>query len=51
MTSKQRREFTPKFKREAVGLLASSGRTIREIAGDLVGGTPITLLPLRQLRE
>lgn len=35
MTSKQRREFTPEFKREAVGLLASSGRTIREIAGDL----------------
>jgi hypothetical protein len=39
MTSKQRREFTPAFKREAVGLLASSGRTIREIAGDLdLGG-------------
>jgi transposase len=35
MTSKQRREFTPEFKREAVGLLASSGRTIRQIAGDL----------------
>jgi transposase len=35
MTSKQRREFTPEFKREAVGLLASRGRTIREIAGDL----------------
>ena len=35
MTKKQRREFTPEFKREAVGLSASSGRTIREIAGDL----------------
>jgi transposase len=35
MTIKQRREFTPEFKREAVGLLASSGRTIREIASDL----------------
>ena len=35
MTIKQRREFTPEFKREAVGLLASSGRTIRQIAGDL----------------
>jgi transposase len=35
MTSKQRREFTPEFKREAVGLLANSGRTIRQIAGDL----------------
>ena len=31
MTTKQRREFT----REAVGLLNSSGRTIRQIAGDL----------------
>jgi transposase len=35
MTIKQRQEFTTEFKREAVGLLASSGRTIREIAGDL----------------
>jgi transposase len=35
MTKKQRREFTPEFKREAVGLLASCRRTIREIAGDL----------------
>lgn len=35
MTTKQRREFTPEFKREAVGLLNSSGRTIRQIAGDL----------------
>lgn len=35
MTMKQRREFTPEFKREAVGLLNSSGRTIRQIAGDL----------------
>ena len=32
MTIKQRREFTAEFKREAVGLLASSGRTIRQIA-------------------
>jgi transposase len=35
MTIKQRREFTPEFKQEAVGLLASSGRTIRQIASDL----------------
>jgi transposase len=35
MATKQRREFTPEFKREAVGLLNSSGRTIRQIAGDL----------------
>jgi transposase len=35
MTIKQRREFTTEFKREAVGLLVSSGRTIRQIAGDL----------------
>ena len=35
MTSKQRREFTAEFEREAVGLLASSSRTIRQIAGDL----------------
>ncbi len=31
MTTKKRRQFTPEFKREAVGLLASSGRTIREL--------------------
>ncbi len=31
MTIKQMREFN----REAVGLLVSSGRTIRQIAGDL----------------
>jgi putative transposase len=35
MTSRQRREITPEFKREAAGLLASSGRTIRRIAGEL----------------
>lgn len=35
MTTKQRREFTREFKREAVGLLSNSGRTIRQIAGDL----------------
>ena len=38
MTSKQRREITPEFKQEAAGLLASSGRTIRQIAGDLYLG-------------
>ncbi len=35
MAIKQRREFTPEFNREAVGLFATSGRTIRQIAGDL----------------
>ena len=35
MTSKQRREITPEFNSEVVGLLTRSGRTIRQIAGDL----------------
>lgn len=38
MTSKLRREIRPEFKQEAAELLASSGRTIRQIAGDLYLG-------------
>ncbi len=49
MTIKQRREFTPEFKREAVGLLASSGRTIRQIAGDL--GLGLSTLNKRKTRH
>ncbi len=30
-----RRQFTDEFKREAAGLLASSGRPLRQIAGEL----------------
>ena len=51
MTIKQRREFTAEFKREAVGLLASSGRTIRQIAGDLVLGLSTLNRWKRALRD
>ncbi len=51
MTSKQRREFTAEFKREAVGLLASSGRTIRQIAGDLDLGLSTLNRWKRELRD
>ncbi len=51
MTSKQRREFTIEFKREAVGLLASSGRTIRQIAGDLDLGLSTSNRWKRELRD
>ena len=51
MTIKQRREFTPEFKREAVGLLASSGRTIRQIAGDLDLGLSTLNRWKRELRD
>src|SRR3954469_15783423 len=33
--TKTRRDFTPEFKREAVALLASSGRPLMQIAGEL----------------
>ena len=33
--TKMRREFTPEFKREAVALLASSGRPLMQIATEL----------------
>jgi transposase len=35
MTTKTRREFTEDFKREAVGLLASSGRPLMQVANEL----------------
>lgn len=35
MSERQRRKFTDEFKREAVGLIASSGRSIRQVAEDL----------------
>ena len=35
MSEPQRREFTAEFMREAVGLIASSGRTIRQVADGL----------------
>jgi transposase len=37
-----RRQFTDEFKREAVALLASSGRPLTQIAGEL-GIAPSTL--------
>ena len=51
MTIKQRREFTAEFKREAVGLLASSGRTIRQIASDLNLGLSTLNRWKRELRD
>ncbi|SEP51376.1 Transposase, partial [Methylobacterium sp. ap11] len=33
--AKTRREFTPKFKREAVALLESSGRSQMQVAAEL----------------
>ena len=35
MTTKTRREFTEEFKREAVGLLESSGRPLMRVAEEL----------------
>ena len=35
MSEQQRREFTEEFKREAVGLIASRGRKLRQVAGNL----------------
>lgn len=35
MNKRQRRVFTDEFQREAVGLIASSGRTISQVADDL----------------
>lgn len=35
MSEQQRRVVTDEFKREAVGMIASSGRTLRQVAGDL----------------
>ena len=35
MIERQRRVFTDEFKREAVGLITSSGRSIRQVADDL----------------
>ena len=35
MNGRQRRVFTDEFKREAVGLIASSSRTIRQVADDM----------------
>ena len=34
MCERQRRMFTDEFKREAVGLISSSGRSIRQVADD-----------------
>ena len=35
MSEQQRRVFTEEFKREAVRLISSSGRTLRQVADDL----------------
>jgi transposase-like protein len=51
MTVKQRREFRPEFKREAVGVLGTSGRTIRQVAGDLDLGLSTLNRWKRELRD
>ena len=46
----ERRQFTDEFKREAVALLASSGRPLLQIAGEL-GISPWMLRNWRNRRE
>lgn len=48
--TKTRREFTPEFKREAVALLASSGRPLTRVAAGL-GIRPSMLRNWRALRN
>lgn len=48
--AKTRREFTPEFKREAVALLASSGRPLTRIASEL-GIQPSMLRNWRALQN
>lgn len=50
MSERQRRVFTDEFKREAVGLIASSGRTIRQVADDLGLGLSTLTRWKQQLR-
>lgn len=51
MTNVERREFTVEFKKEAVDLIASSGRTIRQVADDLGLGLSTLSRWKRELRE
>ena len=51
MSGQQRRVFTDEFKREAVGMIASSGRTLRHVAGDLGLGLSTLTRWRRQLKD
>ena len=51
MSEQQRRVFTDEFKREAVGLTSSSGRTLRQVAGDLGLGLSTLTRWKRQLKD
>ena len=51
MSEQQRRVLTDEFKREAVGLISSSGRTLRQVAGDLGLGLSTLTRWKRQLKD
>ena len=51
MSEQKRREFTAEFKREAVGMIAISGRTLRQVAGDLGLGLSTLTRWKRQLKD
>ncbi len=51
MSKRQRRVFTDEFKREVVGLIASSGRTTSQVADDLGLGISILKGRKQQQRE
>ena len=51
MSKQQGRVFTDEFKREAVGMIASSGRTLRQVAGDLGLGLSTLTRWKRQLKD
>ena len=51
MSEQRRQVFTEEFKREAVGLIASSGRTLRQVASDLGLGLSTLTRWKRQLKD
>lgn len=51
MTRQARRDFTDDFKREAVGLTQTSGRTIKQVADDLGIGLSTLTRWKRQYQE
>ena len=51
MSEQQRRVFKDEFKREAVGMIASSGRTLRQVAGDLGLGQSTLTRWKRRLKD
>ena len=51
MSEQERRVFTEEFKREAIGLIAISGRTLRQVASDLGLGLSTLSRWKRQLKD